>query len=156
MRTPIVRWATRTVLASLGLIALGGAVSPAESQQVMTTVANSRIESILDDMQVSYTKKSDTSWRLQLEDYKALLLMGTDNEDAQLYIGFGDVKVTSSQMNEWNKNHRFGRAYMDDDGNPALEADLDFAGGVTEGAIQAWINLFRAQIKAYVKYLNGL
>ncbi len=156
MRTALVRRNARPVLVGLGLLALTVAARPVAAQDVMTAISNKRMEAILDEMSITYTKKSDTSWRLELDDYKVLLLMGNDNEDAQLYIGFGDVKVTSSQMNEWNKGHRFGRAYMDDDGNPSLEADLDFAGGVTEGTIKAWIKLFQAQVSSYVKYLNTL
>lgn len=49
----------------------------------------------------------------------------------QYYLGFSDAKnVTLDQLNRWNKEKRFARAYKDDAGDPVLEmdVDLDFAG----------------------------
>ena len=144
----------RRALAALGLVMLTAAARPAAAQEIMSSVSAKHMESILSAMGLEYEKKSDTSWRVVLNDKKVLLIMANDNTDAQLYIGFGDVKVNAKKMNEWNANHRFGRAYADDDENPVLESDLDFAGGVTDDIIQAWIKLYGAQVKSYLKFLN--
>jgi len=141
-------------LTAFGLVMLTAAARPASAQEIMSSVSGKHMESILSGMGLDYEKKSDTSWRVVLDDKKVLLIMANDNTDAQLYIGFGDVKVNAKQMNEWNSNHRFGRAYADDDENPVLESDLDFAGGVTDDIIQAWIKLFGSQVKSYIKFLN--
>lgn len=150
----------RTLLATasaVALLALAGAGNRLEAQdEVMTSVSNSHMESVLRGMDVEFTTRNETSWRLKLEGATVVLFMGKNNEDAQLYISFSDVTVTPKQMNEWNANHRFGRAYADEDGNPVLESDLDFAGGVTDGTLKAWVDLFGAQIKAYIKYLSDL
>jgi len=142
-------------MAVLGLAFLGATARPVAAQDIMTSVSNKHMESILNGMGIDFTKKSDTSWRLDLDGKKVLLIMGNDNTDAQLYIGFGDVTVSAKQMNTWNAAHRFGRAYADDDENPVLESDLDFAGGVTDNIIVAWIKLYSSQVKSYVKYLNS-
>jgi hypothetical protein len=153
MTNRLCRGSARAALAAFGLVMLAAA-GPASAQSVMTSVSSKHMETILDDMGLKFEKKTDTSWRVELDGKKVLLIMGNDNTDAQLYIGFGDVTVKPSQMNTWNSNHRFGRAYSDDDSNPVLESDLDFAGGVTDKTIEAWIKLFGAQIKSYVKFLN--
>lgn len=57
-------------------------------------------------------------------------------------------------MNEWNKGHRFTRAYADDGSNQVLERDLDFAGGVTDETIKTPIELNGTQVRAYGKYLT--
>jgi hypothetical protein len=49
-----------------------------------------------------------------------------------------------------------GNDYADDDSNPVLESDLDFAGGTTDDIIVAWVKLYGAQVKSYVKYLSNL
>lgn len=154
MRNRSSRGTARTALAALGLVMLAAAARPASAQDVMTSVSAKHMETILDDMGLKFEKKSDTSWRVDLDGKKVLLIMANDNTDAQLYIGFGDVTVKPSQMNTWNSDHRFGRAYADDDGNPVLESDLDFAGGVSDKTIETWIKLFSAQVKSYVKFLN--
>lgn len=49
--------------------------------------------------------------------------------EAQLYAGFPVEGVFPSiEINSWNGAHRFGRAYIDDDGNAALEMDIDAVG----------------------------
>jgi hypothetical protein len=35
--------------------------------------------------------------------------------------------------NAWNKDHRFSRAYVDEEGNIRLESELDLSGGVSLG-----------------------
>ena len=150
------RGTARAALAALGLVMLTAAARPAtaSAQEIMSSVSAKHMESILSSMGLDFEKKSDTSWRVDLDGKKVLLIMANDNTDAQLYIGFGDTQVNAKQMNEWNADHRFGRAYADDDGNPVLESDLDFAGGVTDDIIKAWIKLYGAQVKSYIKFLS--
>ena len=147
------RGAARTALAAVSLVMVSAA-RPVAAQEIMSSVSAKHMESILKSMDLEFEKRSDTSWRVDLDGKKVLLIMGNDNTDAQLYIGFGDTQVNAKQMNQWNADHRFGRAYADDDGNPVLESDLDFAGGVTDDIIKAWIKLYAAQVKSYIKFLS--
>lgn len=44
----------------------------------------------------------------------------------QYYMGFSDAKnVSLDRLNQWNKDKRFARAYLDDEGDPVLEMDVD-------------------------------
>lgn len=38
-------------------------------------------------------------------------------------------RITLDQINDWNKSQRFGRAYLDKDGDPILEMDVDLDDG---------------------------
>ena len=107
------RGTARAALAALGLVMLTAAARPAtaSAQEIMSSVSAKHMESILSSMGLDFEKKSDTSWRVDLDGKKVLLIMANDNTDAQLYIGFGDTQVNAKQMNEWNADHRFGRAY---------------------------------------------
>jgi hypothetical protein len=44
--------------------------------------------------------------------------------------------VTMAKVNQWNSSSRFARAYVDDDGDPILEADLDMDGGAPMEAVE--------------------
>jgi len=154
MQMRSLRASARAVLAALVTVSLAAGARPAAAQEIMTSVSGSHMEKILTGMGIDFEKKNDTAWKLDLDGKKVLLIMGNDNTDAQLYIGFGDTKVGASKMNEWNANHRFSRAYADDDSNPVLESDLDFAGGTTDDIIVAWIKLYNAQVKSYIKFLS--
>ena len=148
------RRALRAVGTTLSLVLLAATAQPASAQEVMTSVSAKHMESILSGMSLDFTAKNDHTWKFELGGKNVLLFLEHDNTDAQLYIAFGDIKVDPKKMNEWNKSKRFSRAYMDDDKNPVLEADLDFAGGTTDDIITAWIKLFDSQVKAYIKFLN--
>ncbi|MFZ5746053.1 MAG: YbjN domain-containing protein [Pseudomonadota bacterium] len=64
----------------------------------------------------------------------------------QFYAGFTDSKVGIAGMNEWNKTRRFGRAYIDDEGDPVVEMDVDMDdGGMTpalfEDNLEFWMSI---------------
>ncbi len=59
------------------------------------------------------------------------------------YTGWAaDDEILLTMINDWNKGSRFGRAYMDDSGDPVIELDLLMAGGVTANTIQEYITVF--------------
>ena len=59
------------------------------------------------------------------------------------YTGWAaDAEVLLYMINDWNKGSRFGRAYVDDTGDPVIELDLLIAGGVTADTIQQYITVF--------------
>ena len=94
-----------------------------------------------------------TVLRIELASYSASIILANENTDAQLYAWFKG-KLKPERANEWNKRHRFTRAYIDDDGDAVLEADIDFTGGVTEANIKAWIKLYRDQLGAFAAFLE--
>ncbi len=59
------------------------------------------------------------------------------------YTGWAaDDEVLLSMINDWNRQSRFGRAYVDSSGDPVIELDLLMAGGVTAETIQQYITVF--------------
>lgn len=56
---------------------------------------------------------------------------GKNCATVQFYTGFADMVVPLEKINEWNRDHRFARAFLDDESDPVLEMDLNLdAGGV--------------------------
>jgi len=47
-----------------------------------------------------------------------------------------------STANDWNRQARFGRAYVDDQCDPVIELDVLLSGGVTLETIKAYIDVF--------------
>jgi hypothetical protein len=59
------------------------------------------------------------------------------------YTGWAtDDDILLSRINDWNSGSRFGRAYVDDSGDPVIELDLLIAGGVTADTIREYITVF--------------
>ena len=59
------------------------------------------------------------------------------------YAGWAvEDEVSLATINYWNSQSRFGRAYVDDRGDPVIELDLLMAGGVTAETIREYIKVF--------------
>ncbi len=89
-----------------------------------------------------------------------VLFMNCDDNQAncktlQYYMGFSDAKGTAlERINEWNQSKRFARAYIDDQGDPVLEMDidLDFAGLPRENVGESF-NTWAALMDAFHKFI---
>jgi hypothetical protein len=145
----------------LAAVALCMAVpTTGRAQSVMTEVSPERMTTILTSMGLEATAMPEGPdgaqgpLRVELGGYGVYLFLLNKNTDGQLYVVFKG-KVKTDLMNKWNRDHRFSRAYRDDDGDAVLEADLDFAGGVTEEAIKAWVRLFRDMTMDYAAYVDS-
>ena len=132
----------------------------AGAQSVMTEVSPERMTKILTSMGLEVAEASggkpgeQPPLMVELGGYRVLVFLLNGNTDAQLYTVFPGQKADTDLINRWNRDFRFARAYRDDDGDPALEADLDFVGGVTEEAIRAWVRLFRDNMVDYAAHVN--
>jgi len=80
---------------------------------------------------------------------------GSHCKDLNFYVGFRDIKPTLDAMNEWNRTHRFGRAYLDSELDAALDFDVNLEDGVTRGNLQSsfglWVSLLD-EFSAYVGF----
>lgn len=73
---------------------------------------------------------------------------------AWLLAGFtADGRVLPARINEWNRTKRFSRAYLDADGDPIIESDIDLEGGITHPAMIAWIRTFAVSLAAFNRML---
>lgn len=155
-RTPVRRFPlVRPLLLALALCVAAPAVS--QAQEVHTSVSPVKMAKILKDLgiEAELGGEEDTPrFRFEYNGYRMLLFLANENTDAQLYIGFLDGEISDRQLNEWNRDHRFARAYRDKDDDAVLEADIDFTGGVTEANIKAWIRLFGSLAQDYAKVVD--
>lgn len=118
---------------------------------VWTEVAPAKVQTILQGMGLEVTERTgekSTIFNFQLASYKVSLDSHTGFMELQLALS---DKVSMAAMNEWNRTHRFTRAYRDTDGGATLEADLDYSGGVVKATIEAFVKGFRDAIPAFSK-----
>ncbi|TBW37052.1 YbjN domain-containing protein [Siculibacillus lacustris] len=79
---------------------------------------------------------------------------GTDCLSIELYHGFEtDAKPSPERINEWNRTKRWGKAYLDKDGDPNLNFDINLRGGVMranlDSDIARWVDMI-GDFKAFV------
>ncbi len=63
--------------------------------------------------------------------------------------------ITASKINEWNRNKRFSRAYIDDEGDPFLEMDvnLDYD-GVGNKNFQDTLDWWRVSVESFEEFID--
>ena len=120
--------------------------------QVITRATPRFVEALLDKLEFPYKPAGKNSYLLQLDGVKMLVLI-ENSGGLMLYCGFHGLKVSAGRINDWNKKHRFSRAYLDDANDPVLESDLDFDGGVTLESLRIFLTVFRSSATEYQKFL---
>jgi hypothetical protein len=48
-----------------------------------------------------------------------------------------DARATAAAMNAWNRKVRFGQTFIDDEGDPHLQLDIEMAGGLPRANFDA-------------------
>lgn len=133
-------------LASLWLSADAHAVT------VYYTADTALLHLVLDEMEIEYELAldgdNDPVWAFTHSGI--LITIAAYDETAPgrygsllFYAGWAiDTQVPLSEINDWNSRSRFGRAYVDEAGDPAIELDLLLTGGVTSQTLSKYIDIF--------------
>ena len=75
-------------------------------------------------------------------------------QDLNFYVGFRDIKPTLDAINEWNRTHRFGRAYLDSELDAALDFDLNVDGGVSKANLESSFSLWASLLDEFSAYVG--
>lgn len=65
-----------------------------------------------------------------------------DDGDIHLYYGATGYSLDFEDMNEWNRSSRLSRAYIDEDGDIALETDLLANAGLNQDMVSETVKVF--------------
>lgn len=87
--------------------------------------------------------------RWKIEGKRTQLLISKTGNAVQFHAAFADGNATLKRVNEWNKSKRFSRTYLDDEGDPHLELDLDMEGGVTNARIKSFLKTCRVSFMVW-------
>lgn len=75
-------------------------------------------------------------------------------EDLNFYSAFAGVKPTMDALNAWNRDKRFGNAYLDADLDAALEFDVNLEHGVSRDNLDAAFSLWSVLLGEYTAYVG--
>ena len=66
-----------------------------------------------------------------------------------------DKPISALVVNEWNRQKRFGKAYIDDEGDPYLEMDLNMAfDGVGYENFQDTLDWWRVVVEGFEEFID--
>ena len=74
---------------------------------------------------------------------------GAQCRDIQFATGWDNSGVSMSDVNAWNKGKRYGKAYIDDEGDPIVEMSVNLYGGVTRKNLDDTFDWWRTVIKEF-------
>jgi hypothetical protein len=122
-----------------------------ETQAVISSITPEDLRDIMkaEGYEAVIDKNNVVIWKL--EGFKSQLFVAEDSEAVQYHTSFRDGKATLKRVNEWNRTKRFSRTYLDDNGDPHLELDLDLEGGVTVDRLLDFLKTCRASFDAWCK-----
>jgi len=79
---------------------------------------------------------------------------GRNCADLNFYAGFLNAKLEPDKVNRWNADKRFGRVYLDQDGDAVIEMDLNVQHGVTRANLAESFAIWRLLLAQFTDYLS--
>lgn len=146
-------------LSALAATALLLASSPslrAEQGEIVKDLSVKNAERILEALKEGgrigeYEEIAQGTYRFRLGGFKVLFF--NKGKNLQFYASF-KKKTTLGRINEWNAGKRYTRAYLDKEGDPCLEADLDIEGGISYGAIAEFFKTWVTSVKLFAEHID--
>lgn len=157
------RW-MRWAMMSVAVAAVVAVVTPAVTAQeaavadkavsleygeIVTTTTAEQLAAFMkgEGYSVEVDPDGDLAWKL--DGYKSVIFVADDNASLLFYAAFNDGNATLEKVNNWNKTRKYSRSYIDNDGDPCLELDLDLVGGVTPDRIRDYLRTCRDSFSAW-------
>jgi hypothetical protein len=132
-------------------LALSCAV-PAAAQQVRERITPDELIGLLKDRGMVGTRTEQGNVTVRRDNGTIVYIFS--GQTLQAYYGVTGTSATLNSMNEWNKNKRFGRAYLDNDGDPCVELDYDLEGGVSDASLKVWIDTVNMIVGSFRTHIS--
>jgi hypothetical protein len=134
-----------SVLSMVFLLVLG---APA---QILESITPAQLEAIFKEEGYSYTVDPEGDIRWKIEGTKTQVLITWQGTALTFGVVFKGSKATLEKVNKWNRTKSFSRSYMDEEGDPVLEVDLAFRGGITKARIVDFLGTCKSSLAAWHK-----
>jgi hypothetical protein len=108
-----------------------------------TLTSDDSLVKLLGELGITEINVMDTGKILFTVNDSSMALFRFPDGDLQLYYGVGGVRCPLEAINEWNKQHRHSRAYLDDEDDPVLESDLLSDGGLSQEKLTIFVRAFQ-------------
>lgn len=146
----------------LGAAMVGGFAASAQAQ---TVVDGASVDEILNiargygaaTLETQSNGDPKIAGKIEGVTYHVYFMNCTDNqncEDLNFYSGFADLKPELELINAWNRDKRFGKAYLDSDLDAVIEFDLNLEYGVTRENLDAAFGLWSLILDQYTTYIG--
>lgn len=81
---------------------------------------------------------------------------GEQCTDIELYAGFtGGQRIPLERINGWNNRTRFARAFLVQNGDPALQMDISLQGGLSADSLKLHLETWGAALETYAAFITS-
>lgn len=143
-----------SVLAFLPLQAFAQEMVDGSDVEVILEIANAHGEASLESQSGGNPRMSGRINGLGYQLFFMNCTDGKDCEDLNFYAGFAELKPTVDAINDWNRNKRFGNAYLDSDLDAVIEFDVNLEFGVARDNLDAAFGLWELLLQQYAEHIG--
>ncbi len=118
---------------------------------VIQTISSPELAQIFKDEGYSYLVDSDGDIRWKIDGVKTLVVRSEKGNQLSFSVSFDVDRNLAEKVNEWNKSKRFSRSYLDKEGDPVLQCDLELDGGITRARVADFLKTCRVSLSAWTK-----
>lgn len=126
--------------------------APVSAQQMRERITAEQLIGLLKDKGMDGTANERGNVVVQNNGSKIVFFVS--GQTMQAYFGLTGTSANVNVVNEWNKTKRFGRAYIDADGDPCVELDYDLEGGVSDDSIKVWFDTVSAIVRSFRTHVS--
>ena len=164
----------RGAIVLLAVIAVSGAAEAASrNDTVVDSITGKEFASLLAefgyDVEVDKDDQGDPYFITSTNGTNFVVIFyGCDKNPSSIKRVCGDVQFRSSyeapdaasldRMNNWNRDFRFGKAYVDADGDPTIEMVVNMTGGVTRSFVRntlKWWTIVLRDFEDHIGWKNA-
>ena len=136
----------------LAAVAFAVVLSAPASAQIRERITATQLITLLKEKGLEGTANDKGNVIVQMTGSKVVFFI--QGQTMQAYFGLSGTGATLTKVNEWNKTKRFGRAYIDSDGDPCIELDYDLEGGVSDDSIKVWFDTVKLIVKSFRTHVS--
>ena len=95
--------------------------------------------------------------RINEKDYRLFFYGCSENRDCKTLMFSADWEggdLTDEMMAGWNREKRFGKAYLGEDGNATVEMSVNLHGGVTRVNLDDTVDWWRLVLEEFADYFD--
>ena len=125
----------------------GVLLTPAVAQQparaatprVIQTISAAQLHALMQRQGHTVEIDADGAILWDQDGYRTWLFVANDQKSIQFFVAFQNETANLNKVNEWNRTRKYGRSYLNNNGDPRFEKDLNLDGGITVARVQSFL-----------------
>lgn len=135
------------------LMLASASIVNAQDTRVVQTLTSAQMKSLLHDQGFPDVEvDSDDDLIVRMQGLTVIVFVRGNNYSNIKYVfSLSGASATMRDLNDWNSTRNFTKTYLNNDGDPALEMDVNLRGGVTIERIKNSIRTYDFSLATFLR-----